>query len=435
MCPELREVCRSIQAFHEDLDKDGGDALSAAFQMPGILCRAPEYADGIMQISRSLMWGKAIVEETAADLAASSSWEQLAESCRQSRVLALVADQPLEHWAWRNQDRVLLNGLQPLPALTPRESMGLSPEEPLRQSPRWLTSFASSWGCPRQPRPAPREGCGAAERLLCEALDEAPAQLSLSARLLHVLQLALKGEEERVTESLGAAKAALQALKLPDLGTCAAEAAEASEEEALRKALRRFQQACGFTACELLAKRTEAWPEATASLEALTSAFGRVAARLAAFAPPPRDESGESGGSPKVWALGSSGVPVLTTLLSCLNLLLPVVLHLTNALPKSGKKAKAGDPLHDTRLALRDLLQALQRFLTEVPESAEASAAAAEVPGAGAVAEALKCVEDFHAQRRELEVAMLDAHQKQIKSLGELMAQRVQLLKSKAFKP
>ncbi|CAJ1415818.1 unnamed protein product, partial [Effrenium voratum] len=101
MCPELREVCRSIQAFHEDLDKDGGDALSAAFQMPGILCRAPEYADGIMQISRSLMWGKAIVEETAADLAASSSWEQLAESCRQSRVLALVADQPLEHWAWR----------------------------------------------------------------------------------------------------------------------------------------------------------------------------------------------------------------------------------------------------------------------------------------------------------------------------------------------
>ena len=40
----------------------------------------------------------------------------------------------------------------------------------------------------------------------------------------------------------------------------------------------------------------------------------------------------------------------------------------------------------------------------EVPESAEASAAAAEVPGAGAVAEALKCVEDFHAQRRELEV-------------------------------
>ena len=35
-----------------------------------------------------------------------------------------------------------------------------------------------------------------------EALDEAPAQLSLSARLLHVLQLALKGEEANFRRSL-----------------------------------------------------------------------------------------------------------------------------------------------------------------------------------------------------------------------------------------
>eukprot|EP00913_Durusdinium_trenchii_P009509 g8938.t1 len=98
----------------EDLDKDGGDALTGAFQVQGILCRAPEYADGLLEVSRSLMWGRAIVEETACELAA-SSWEAL--ECRQLRVLARV------------NPRDLLN------------------KEALRPMPSSLTSFAASWGC------------------------------------------------------------------------------------------------------------------------------------------------------------------------------------------------------------------------------------------------------------------------------------------------
>ena len=49
-------------------------ALSGA-----VLCRAPEYVDGLLEMSRSLMWGRAIVEETNSELMA-SSWENL--DCR-----------------------------------------------------------------------------------------------------------------------------------------------------------------------------------------------------------------------------------------------------------------------------------------------------------------------------------------------------------------
>ena len=64
-----------------------------------MLCRAPEYADGIFEVwsprhlrsmsaevSRSAMWAKAIVQETAMELNA-SSWETL--ECRPGKWGAL----------------------------------------------------------------------------------------------------------------------------------------------------------------------------------------------------------------------------------------------------------------------------------------------------------------------------------------------------------
>ncbi|CAK9046016.1 unnamed protein product [Durusdinium trenchii] len=448
---QIQQVCRSILAFHEDLDKDGGDALTGAFQVQGILCRAPEYADGLLEVSRSLMWGRAIVEETACELAA-SSWEAL--ECRQLRVLARVAEQPPEQWAWRNQDRALLNGLQPLPQVNPRDLLN---KEALRPMPSSLTSFAASWGCQSSTPPngqgrdhAPRGG-GAAELLLHgpSSLSELGPQLALKASLLQVVGQLLTGpEKEPVAKSMAFAHAAFELLGgEPTMAAAASAAAVDAAADGscwgnTEGAFRTFVNLCSYSSCHsammVLQSGAEASEQVASKLEAITSGISSVllCLRPSDFAPPSREEKEKE----DVWSpyvLGSFGHRALGLWLSSLTVVIPVLLWLGTALPKPAKKAKAGDTTHQSRLALRDLLQLLQRMLTELQAdltraASDAAAAALGEAGASVVADG---VESFEDAVKEAAKALVEAHQAQLKSLAEICGQRLALLKSKAFKP
>lgn len=455
---KLQQVSRSIQAFHEDLDKDGQDALNAAFQMQGAVhCRAPEYVDGLLKVSHSMMWGRAIVEETVSELSG-SSWETL--ECRQLRVLQLVAEVPSEKWAWRNQDRALLNGLQPLP----QRRCGGTTEQAFGSS-KSLTSFAASWGQPSDAanlrdvgdRDEDLEpGHGAAELLLgvSTSFPTAGAQLTLSAALLRCAgMLVTSGVTEDFSSCLSLARPAL-ALLHGEEKTLAEAAAEATASAAgscwgkAQEAFRTFGNLCSFSACDsalLLHNATpEAWEKLCRHLEAISSSLGTILPCLRLnFHPPPRagEAPAEGDGLGGPYGLGSYGARSLGTLNQMFLVLSVVLLWLGTALPKSSKKAKADDVIHQSRLALRDTLQFVQRCLNELQADLQ-SAAKLESAISNEAVQAACIFRDVLKgsvleQLQSLEVlpGLLEAHRTQLKSLAELMGQRLALLKSKAFKP
>merc|ERR1712008_359696 len=55
----LRDVCRQVVHFHEDIDKDGGDALSLAFRN-GVFHGVPEYLQALESMNCSAMWAVSV---------------------------------------------------------------------------------------------------------------------------------------------------------------------------------------------------------------------------------------------------------------------------------------------------------------------------------------------------------------------------------------
>ncbi|CAE7534198.1 unnamed protein product [Symbiodinium necroappetens] len=468
ICPEqFREVCRSIQSFHEDLDKDGNDCLHAAFGMQGVLCRVPEYVDSIAQVSNSFMWARAVIEETAADVAAAASWEALVESCgRQFRMLSAIAEKPSSHWSSRNQDRALLNGLQPLPLLS-ASKLPSGEGDRLRPEPESLTSFGTSWSCKRgNPRQQPKSQ-GAAAELLDGAANPA-AKVAFAGSTLQALgHLACKDGpvEDKLSRSVESARLAFTELweEIPDVESAAASMKEVLQGDCscwsrASSSFERLSNACSYAACEtaLLVVKccsgTESWQKPTKNLEALSAAVAAFAAVQnvasevsdSGFDPPPRAQlEGQWKHCPFV--AGSFGQPCLASMLSCLLILIPIAVWSAQALPKSGaKKAKAAhqEDLHACRIALKDLLQGLVRAIDMQSETAasaakkEASELLPQRKSALAASLTGKAAEEFEALRTETENAILDTQRKQLKGLGDILGQRSMLLKSRgAFKP
>eukprot|EP00931_Biecheleriopsis_adriatica_P067946 TRINITY_DN41_c1_g1_i1.p1 TRINITY_DN41_c1_g1~~TRINITY_DN41_c1_g1_i1.p1 ORF type:complete len:1105 (+),score=282.47 TRINITY_DN41_c1_g1_i1:439-3315(+) len=481
----LREVCRNIQGFHEDLDKDGNEALGAAFHK-GVLPRAPEYVDSIAQVSQSLMWGRAVVEETASDVGSATSWDSLVEVLgRRHRILSFIAGRPTEHWVLRNQDRALLNGLQPLQLLRPvggmsassttQDSDGSSSSSKLRVSPRFVSSFAMAWGGSTSaagPPPAFRRGeRGAAEELLHLGQEGAPAaQLRLLASMLQLLGLLVHRDgptEDLVSQAIDSARSALGELfspgKCPEVKDVAARFSQLLAEDSGSSSscwsgavaeVRALSLSCGFAACEAPAlvlrccSGKEAWERVAERFDALSAAVSAIGNCLhqapggnADFAPPPR--RAESCPA-RPFCLGCFGVPWLWSLLSgCLSVLIPSALWCSTALPKAGagKKVKEGqEALHASRVALRNLLQALQATLGDL--QADLSGAEALLPTPAEECKlpevaALAVMPEVFAQlRKEAGDKVLDSHRKQLKMLNEALGQKILLLKSRgAFKP
>jgi len=136
----LRDVCRQVVHFHEDVDKDGGDALGLAFRN-GVLHRIPEYLQALESMNRSTMWAVSVVEETVCDLAQAQSQEAINEALgRQSVMIRDVVGRPVGHWQLRNTDRCVLSGLHPLPFCTPLGDVRHMPALGLtgvRRQPHW----------------------------------------------------------------------------------------------------------------------------------------------------------------------------------------------------------------------------------------------------------------------------------------------------------
>eukprot|EP00435_Cladocopium_sp_Y103_P005068 s4654_g1.t1 len=331
---KLQQVSRSIQAFHEDWDMNRA-----------VLCRAPEYVDGLLEVSHSVMWGRAIVEETASELSG-TSWETL--ECRQLRVLQLVAELPSEKWAWRNQDRALLNGLQPLPH---RQT-----EQAFRSS-KSLTSFAASWGSPRSDANASdlEPGHGAAELLLGSALPASGAQLTLSAALLRCAGMLTSSGSTDFSNCLSLASSALAQLhgaqngSAPTLAEAAADAEKAAAATGscwgkAEKAFRTFSHLCSFSACEsallVLNAGPEAWEKLCRQLEGISSSLGTILPCLRLnFQPPPRagssvPEAAEAAGPYGLGSYGARGLGALNQMF--------LVLSVAAGLPGCGSSGNDG---------------------------------------------------------------------------------------------
>eukprot|EP00930_Biecheleria_cincta_P050061 TRINITY_DN35243_c0_g1_i1.p1 TRINITY_DN35243_c0_g1~~TRINITY_DN35243_c0_g1_i1.p1 ORF type:complete len:1067 (-),score=254.97 TRINITY_DN35243_c0_g1_i1:13-3213(-) len=429
----LREVCHNIVGFHEDMDKDGGEALAAAF-LKCVLPRAIEYVDSISQANKSLMWGRAVAEEAVLELATAGTWEAVLESLsRQARMVDSVAEKPTEYWVSRTQDRALLNGLQRLPSTTAAGGMlevGKTAGEvrKLRSRPRSVSSFALAWHLPPSPSssapraPQLRRGeQGAADELLHGGLEGSPAaQLRFSSSLLQLLGALAPARnatgglpaEETLAAPLEAARAALAELcsssgsEVPSsCSNLPAAAARLAAEESVCLSASCWSSVCAKFRClacslglaageipELLLRCVngkEAWEKLAERLESLGACAQQLANSLApsqaslddgkaadgSFNPPSRTEC-----SRRPFAVGCFGLPWLSAFLSdSLAFLIPVLLWCMTSLPKAPKKPKEGqEGLQTSRQALKTCLQAVQAGLSNV-QAELAGAAPAQV--------------------------------------------------------
>ena len=309
---------------------------------------------------------------------------------------------------------------------------------------------------------------GAAAELLDGAASPA-AKVALAGSTLQALGLLACKDgpaEDKLSRSVESARVAFTELweDIPNV-----ESAASSMKEVLQSgdcscwsrassSFQRLSDACSYAACEtaLLVVKcssgTESWQRPTKNLEALSAAVAAfttvqtLASEVSGsgFDPPPRAQlEGQWKHCPFV--AGSFGQPCLGSMLSCLLILIPIAVWSAQALPKSGaKKAKAAhqEDLHACRIALKDLLQGLVRAIEMQSETAasaakkEASELLPQRKSALAASLTGNAAEQFEALRTETEKAILDTQRKQLKGLGDILAQRSMLLKSRgAFKP
>lgn len=447
---QIREVGRSIHGFHEDMDKDGEEAVSMAFN--SCLQRAPEYLESLQFVSRSLLWGRAVVEESFCEIGQAPTWEALLEGLsRQSTLVAALKARGDDYWLQRNQDRCLLNGLNPLPLCTPlgtdayssqawRRSGGPLPTASLQAA---RTDAACS-ACAIWPQPlgeAPsaassRHEPSAVEQMLVRGHEYSPAQLTLSAAMLSLLSAVVRPEganAEQVAEALTSARGAAQRAGVRAEVAAATDVASWGRASALRLALLACEAAGETLRC---IAGQECWERVEERLAAIAGEVPAVVARIL------NKDRPDGAPSAAAFAFGCrAGPEMLWTLLhSCLTVVLPVALWLCTSLPKiGGKKGKEGsEALHASRVSLKNVLAAVQTALADLqPElvSAQKAAAPADV-GSGLIAEAFPNGGAVAAHRAEVAQAAAEAHRRHLEKLQEEVACRAALIKSRgAFKP
>lgn len=471
-----RDFLRAVVQFHEDLDKDTGEALQTAFNI-GSLQRLPEYMSSIAQVNHSLMWGKAIIEEVQSELSAATSWELFAEAAnRQASALSFISQKDNEQWASRNQDRALLNGLQPLQSPLPTSVMTESTSRlKFHQQPRALTSMAIAWTEEPSSRSTvrlQRGQLGAADELLSLGLEGSPGtQVRLSAALLEISAL-IAGRasptEEVLSQLLARAKTLLQNLPgsffFTDGETISKAASCLLKEDSAGGAAAAWTQAAwefrvicwsfSFAVCEVseimlrCISGSEVWERLSHRLDGLAVGVNGLAclfrdqASSESFQPPTRNTS-----SIRPFTIGSFGVPWLWTFLTvCISSLIPVALWCSNTLPKAGpgKKIKEGqEALLASRHSLKNLLQVIQTSLSDLQSgitgiiSSQSSALLpSQSEGAQLEVQALaRMPEHFKHLREEATASILDGQKKQLKMLHAAISNRSALLKSRgAFK-
>jgi len=206
---------------------------------------------------------------------------------------------------------------------------------------------------------------------------------------------------------------------------------------------------CALAGCEAahLVMRCMAGSEAWDKAEELFNALIKTVKCLADYIRKGSSEQSGDAVSCTPFALGQRGVPQLWAFLRiCVTLLIPVLLWCCSSLPKAGAKSKqkeGQEALHNTRVALRNLLATFQSALTDLaadlgavlggdisslmPESARSS---------GVEVTALVELKDFGRFREQAVTTLLESHQKHLQALREALAARLALLKAKgAFKP
>lgn len=493
----LHEIFQNVAQFHEDMDKDGGDALSMAFQS-GVLHRVPEYLESLWRMGNSVLWGRAVVEEVLGDLGQSQTWDAVTESIgRQGVLVSMIASKPMDQWVVGNQDRSVLSSLHPLPLATPIGEAS-SQSSRSRSKAVWPTTLVQAtrsaavnssalvWNVGPEadkangPAPDHQAEPSAIEELLGRT-GGATARLRLSASVLEALLAILQGEgarEERLAASLLAAREALEAtgggsssssteggasIAAAMAGLAAKNSAGQGPWSPVPAGYAVQASASALEACEVAqlvlqcASAKEPWEKAEAKLTSLIEAVKALVGFAHGVPLNAAQEGAEDGSTEKeeqsaisgqVFALGGHGVPCIWAFLQhSTSVLIPVALWCCTALPKagSGKKAKEGqEALHATRIGLRNLLSALQSGLSALQASlasAQTSDAGVQFEAPAANAEgfpgnlAVEDLPEFMKRREQARAMILEARKRHLQALRDSVGVRLALLKSRTFKP
>mmetsp|Transcript_16174 Transcript_16174/g.50500 ORF Transcript_16174/g.50500 Transcript_16174/m.50500 type:complete len:1049 (-) Transcript_16174:38-3184(-) len=466
----LHEVCQSIIQFHEEADKDGGDALSMAFHS-GVLHRVPEYLESLTRMGRSALWGRAVVDEVLCDLGQSQTWDALTECLfRQSVLVSAIASKPAGHWVLGNQDRGVLSSLHPLPLSAPTGGTMAAPTSRATwpttlvqggRSPA-VSSSAMVWRAGEAAAPERQADVSALEEVLGRSGGVAASPRHLAALLEGLCALLREGAcEERLVAALSTAREALQAAggdsAAESRGVAAALADMAAERDgpgngatglwsswAVRFAIHASSGALEAMEAALQVVRCIAAKEPWDRAEAKLARLAEAAEALLRFAGAAAEDLGRS-----PFALGGCGARCVWALLHrCLPVLIPASLWCCTAMPKagSGKKAKEGqEALHASRVGLRNLLSTLQTGLIEIQESlasvhnADAGTLFALPTGGTEGLPGQFTLEDLPELVKHREHArelLLEAHKRHLQALRDAAGARLALLRSRgAFRP
>lgn len=436
---QLLDVARCILGFHEDVDKDGDEALALAYNGSS-LHRSAEYLESLQLRARSLIWGRALVEETFCELGQAQTWEAVLEALsRQGILIDGVKARADDYWSQRSQDRNILFGLHPLPLCTPlgmsgfsaqawrRPGGGIVPTASLQGShTEGLSSAVVLWGQPlgeAAPSTSSRHQPSLVEEQMVRGLQFSPAELTLSAAMLSLLAALLRPEganAEQALAALGVVRASA------DRAGLVAEVG-AVGETARRRALRLAVAACEVAGAALRSTAgEEPWELTEGRLAAVTAEVAAMAAALATKA--------GSGAAPFAFGCRASTEALWAWLHSGLTVVLPLASGLTTVFPKVGKKKDGSEGLHATRVALRSLLAALQTAFADVQLllASALQAPAPDLPDSGLLSSLAGGPERRAAAARDA----VEAHRRHLRKLQETVAGRAALLKARgAFKP
>eukprot|EP00927_Polykrikos_kofoidii_P067097 TRINITY_DN6261_c0_g1_i1.p1 TRINITY_DN6261_c0_g1~~TRINITY_DN6261_c0_g1_i1.p1 ORF type:complete len:1113 (+),score=203.32 TRINITY_DN6261_c0_g1_i1:84-3422(+) len=490
-----REVFGSIVQIHEDVEKDISQALSMAFHN-GVYHRVPEYVESVDRINRSVVWGRATVEETLYDIGQAQALDGVTEALgRQFRTLDSIARRPVDAFAARNQDRALLNGLHSLPLMSPlaveRSASGsssgsssaptlwerdtdknlvtpssiLQASAPLSRDSSaviWETTQLNNTSDIGRASPASSlSDVSAFEELLTRHAYHSAALVNVSTSLLSAMGALLRREadEQRITEALDASKASLALMGVAvddcgeNVGTAATPAGVASATAAAGDDSKRGSSAVRSPWGDQISTLAQSWGVAHRACEVARLVLRSVASG-SDWEGPDRHLAGlikaatdlTSSVHAADLAPGSTGTSRLWPIVNCFtSVVIPVALWLTTAVPKtSGKKVKEGqEALHATRIALRGLLACLQSGLadlqTELDTAQATNAGVTRLPeglATAAFGNTAEPLDDIVGLREKVWRSIADAQQKHLQAVRDLIINKMTLLKSRgAFKP
>jgi len=423
----LKMVAGSILHFHEDMDRDGDEGVYNAFSGSS-LHRATEYLEALWVGQRSLQWARAVVDESLAEVGQAQTWETLLDNlAKHPFFFQHIQGCEPEHWDRRNQDRLLLNALNPLPLTSPSGISSFSsqawrsgdavPTLSLQGHPTAaVCSAAPIWRTAKKAEvKVPQYSRSAAEELLYRGSDFPAARTKMFAAMLSLLSSAL-------AESANAAEvsSALEAV------TAAATRLSLKEESPADRCLKLAMVACEATNETLRCCSAEGdWAQVEQRLTHLNEKIPAIVKEI---------ELGSQFDISTREALEF----IWTFLHSCASIVVPVAAWMTTALPKVGKKAKEGsEQLVQTRATLKTLLGTLQTTLADLQLSLASASAKMALDGETSGESVLEALgSEAQELRMKLVKQSLEAYRGHLQKLQDSIAARISLLKSRGpFKP